>query len=309
MTSEVEAKTAESGAGDLQPVPSAVTVVALWVADRARHRSSTLRSSDYMVIHWTLVRRLLPRLPDRAPGRSGSHGSGVPKLRRVEFSGSWLGLIPLAMGTLTLLIGRLGIELMNMRISFVLTLIGLVLLLLGRRAFRILAFPLLFLFLMVPLPQSVVNIVAFPLQLMRDGLRGERALPARDPRAARGEHHPPGEYPALRRGGLQRAPVADGPDHAGCDLRLLLPQVDGGTRHHRALRDSDRDPGERLPRRADRRSSPTTWARRRRAAGSIRPRASSPSASPSCCCLLEAWLLSLLWPKSWRGSRKRRAAT
>jgi exosortase len=89
----------------------------------------------------------------------------LPKLRRVEFSGSWLGLIPLAMGTLTLLIGRLGIEVTNMRISFVFFVIGLVLLLLGRQAFRILAFPLLFLFLMVPLPRTVVNMVAFPLQL------------------------------------------------------------------------------------------------------------------------------------------------
>jgi len=89
----------------------------------------------------------------------------VPKLRRVEFSGSWLGVIPLAMGTLTLLIGRMGIEVMNMRISFVFVVIGLVVLLLGRQAFRILAFPLLFLFLMVPLPRSIVNIVAFPLQL------------------------------------------------------------------------------------------------------------------------------------------------
>ena len=83
----------------------------------------------------------------------------VPKLRRMEFSGSWLGVLPLAMGTLTLLIGRLGIELMNMRVSFLFTVIGLVLLLLGRQAFRVLAFPLLFLFLMVPLPESVVNVV------------------------------------------------------------------------------------------------------------------------------------------------------
>jgi len=30
----------------------------------------------------------------------------------------------------------------------------------------VLAFPLLFLFLMVPLPQSLVNVVAFPLQLV-----------------------------------------------------------------------------------------------------------------------------------------------
>jgi exosortase len=41
-----------------------------------------------------------------------------------------------------------------------------VLLLFGRKVFEVLAFPLLFLFLMVPLPQSLVNVIAFPLQLM-----------------------------------------------------------------------------------------------------------------------------------------------
>jgi len=55
---------------------------------------------------------------------------------------------------------------MAMRTAFVLTVNGLVLLLLGRAVFRVLAFPLLFLFLMVPLPQSLVNVVAFPLQLV-----------------------------------------------------------------------------------------------------------------------------------------------
>jgi exosortase len=88
------------------------------------------------------------------------------KLRRAPVEGSWWGLLPLAIGTLTLAVGRLGVELMNMRVSFVFTLIGLVLLVLGRPMFRILSFPLLFLFLMVPLPQSLVNVVAFPLQLI-----------------------------------------------------------------------------------------------------------------------------------------------
>jgi exosortase len=60
----------------------------------------------------------------------------------------------------------LGVELMSMRAAFVLTLIGIVLLTLGRSMGRILAFPLLFLFLMIPLPQSLVNVVAFPLQLI-----------------------------------------------------------------------------------------------------------------------------------------------
>jgi len=87
-------------------------------------------------------------------------------LARITPLGSWWGLLPLALGALTLAVGRLGGELMNMRASFVLTVIGLVLLVLGRQIFRVLAFPLLFLFLMVPLPQSLVNVVAFPLQLV-----------------------------------------------------------------------------------------------------------------------------------------------
>jgi len=89
-----------------------------------------------------------------------------PQLRTAPIEPSWWGLVPLALGSLTLAVGRLGVELMNMRLSFVLTLMGLVLLLFGRRVFRILLFPLSFLFLMVPLPQSLVNVVAFPLQLV-----------------------------------------------------------------------------------------------------------------------------------------------
>ena len=88
------------------------------------------------------------------------------RLARLPIEPSWWGVVPLALGSLTLAIGRLGTELMNMRVSFVLTLIGLVLLLLGRRIFRLLAFPLCFLFLMVPLPESLLNVVAFPLQLV-----------------------------------------------------------------------------------------------------------------------------------------------
>ncbi len=87
-------------------------------------------------------------------------------LEDAKVEGSWLGLLPMAIGLLSLTIGRLGTELMTMRGSFVFMLIGLVLLLLGREIFKILAFPLFFLFLMVPLPQSLVNTIAFPLQLI-----------------------------------------------------------------------------------------------------------------------------------------------
>jgi exosortase len=119
----------------------------------------------YMVLHWQHV-------------EDYSHGFLIVplalffawerrhELRKSPIVPSWWGVIPLVLGALTLAIGRLGTELMNMRMSFVFTLIGLVLLLLGRRIFRILAFPLIFLFLMVPLPESLLNVVAFPLQLI-----------------------------------------------------------------------------------------------------------------------------------------------
>jgi exosortase len=119
----------------------------------------------YMVLHWGAV-------------DDYSHGFLVAPLalyfawerrrdlQRAAIKPSWWGLIPLALGSLALMIGRLGVELTAMRTSFVLTLIGLQILLLGREVFRVLAFPMLFLFFMVPLPQSLVNVVAFPLQLM-----------------------------------------------------------------------------------------------------------------------------------------------
>ncbi len=123
----------------------------------------------YMVIHWKDV-------------DDYSHGFLIAplaiyfawerrrKVSRAPFEPSWWGVAPLALGALSLMIGRMGVELMAMRVSFILTLIGLTLLLLGPRIFRVLAFPLLFLFLMVPLPQSLVNVIAFPLQLIATDL-------------------------------------------------------------------------------------------------------------------------------------------
>ena len=89
-----------------------------------------------------------------------------PLLQKLPMVPSWWGVPVLAASSLTLTIGRLGVELMNMRVSFVLALHGLILLFAGVRIYRIALFPLAFLFLMVPLPQSLVNVIAFPLQLI-----------------------------------------------------------------------------------------------------------------------------------------------
>jgi exosortase len=90
----------------------------------------------------------------------------LPQLRKAKIEGSWWGVGILLFGVLSLCIGELGSLLTALRSGYVFALIGLVLLLAGRQVFEILLFPMCFLFLMVPLPQSLVNIIAFPLQLI-----------------------------------------------------------------------------------------------------------------------------------------------
>jgi exosortase len=93
----------------------------------------------------------------------------TPQLRRAEIRGSWWGVAILCVGVLSVCIGELGALLTALRSGYVFALMGLVLLLAGRQVFEILLFPMAFLFLMVPLPQSLVNIIAFPLQLIAAG--------------------------------------------------------------------------------------------------------------------------------------------
>ena len=88
------------------------------------------------------------------------------ELEAADINGSWWGSAILFFGLLVLAVGQLGSLYTPLRAGFVFTLMGLVLLLLGRPVFRILFFPMAFLLLMVPLPQSLVNVVAFPLQLI-----------------------------------------------------------------------------------------------------------------------------------------------
>lgn len=75
------------------------------------------------------------------------------------------GLFWIAGGCLVLLTGKLGAEYFLTRISIVIILTGLVLTFWGKHRLRTLAFPLLLLATMVPLPVIVFNALAQPLQL------------------------------------------------------------------------------------------------------------------------------------------------
>src|SRR5215213_537360 len=76
------------------------------------------------------------------------------------------GLILIGGSLLLLLAGLLGAELFLSRVSLIGVLAGITLFVWGRDHLRILAFPLAFLLLMVPLPAIVFNQIALPLQLL-----------------------------------------------------------------------------------------------------------------------------------------------
>ncbi len=78
---------------------------------------------------------------------------------------NWWGLAIMAFGALQLWIGTLGAELFLARTSFVITVIGTVLLLGGTAYLKAFGFPLFLLFFMVPIPAIIYNQITFPLQL------------------------------------------------------------------------------------------------------------------------------------------------
>ena len=113
-------------------------------------------------LHHHSVCRLF-RLAEAA--RARGHPSAAVQCRAADRSGS-LAIF---------LAGLLGAELFLTRISLIGVLAGSIWFLFGWRHLRLLAFPLLLLILMVPLPAMVFNQIAFPLQLFASRV-GESAL-------------------------------------------------------------------------------------------------------------------------------------
>jgi len=101
------------------------------------------------------------------------------KLVDLPLRGSWLGLLVIVASLGVLVAGRLGAELFLSRIPIIGVLAGCILFLAGWAHLRVLAFPLLFLLLMIPIPAIIFNQIAFPLQLLASRF-GEFALQAAD---------------------------------------------------------------------------------------------------------------------------------
>lgn len=88
---------------------------------------------------------------------------------------SVLGLVVVIGSVATLIAGILGAELFLTRISIIGLVAGAVLFVLGWEHLRILAFPIAFLLLMIPLPSIIFNQITFPLQLLASKF-GENTL-------------------------------------------------------------------------------------------------------------------------------------
>ena len=110
-----------------------------------------------------------------------SHGFIVPlfslylvwsmrkSLSAVAVRPSWYGLLIMIAALGTLLLGTFGAELFLSRVSFVLLLAGLIIFFHGWPLFRVLLFPWVFLFLMIPIPVIVFNQITFPFNSLPPG--------------------------------------------------------------------------------------------------------------------------------------------
>ncbi|MCX6628247.1 MAG: exosortase, partial [Candidatus Solibacter sp.] len=106
------------------------------------------------------------------------HGFFVPLIagfiiwqRRVELAAikpepNWWGLLVVAWGGFQLMLATLGAELFTARMSFVVTLIGVVWTLGGTAILKKLAFPLFLLFFMLPIPSVIYSAATFKLQIL-----------------------------------------------------------------------------------------------------------------------------------------------
>ncbi|MEO8050629.1 MAG: exosortase/archaeosortase family protein [Acidobacteriota bacterium] len=106
-----------------------------------------------------------------------SHGFFVPpvaafiawqrrdRILALDYHPAWWGLSVMAWAALQGYVGTLGAELFLQRTSFLIALVGLLLVTGGTRLVRELAFPLLLLPFMIPIPAIVYNQITFPLQL------------------------------------------------------------------------------------------------------------------------------------------------
>lgn len=92
------------------------------------------------------------------------------ELLATKLEPDWRGLLIIAWGATQLMIATLGAELFTARMSFGITLIGIVWTLGGTALVRKMAFPLFLLFFMLPIPAVIYSAATFKLQILASQL-------------------------------------------------------------------------------------------------------------------------------------------
>ena len=146
--------------------------------------AAALIAAGFVALYWDVVGKLVMAW---YTDDNYSHGFLIVPValylaweRRARFEAtdvrpSALGLVVVAGSLVVLTAGILGSELFTTRISIIGTLVGVILFLFGWARLRVLAFPIAFLLLMIPIPSIIFNQIAFPLQIFASRV-GESAL-------------------------------------------------------------------------------------------------------------------------------------
>lgn len=146
--------------------------------------SSETRPIPFVAIAWFAVLLIVAYFPtikhlveQWSTDEDVGHGFFVPvvagyiawqrrdRLLAIEWKPAWWGVGVMLWGILQSYVGALGAELFLQRTALLITLVGLLLVLGGVNLVRALAFPLLLLPFMIPIPAVIYNQITFPLQL------------------------------------------------------------------------------------------------------------------------------------------------
>lgn len=87
-------------------------------------------------------------------------------LKQIKIAPTNWGIIVLVGGLMVYILGELGAAYTTMRVSMLIVISGTLLCVLGRGLFKELYFPFFYLFLMIPVPSYVYNLIALPLKAL-----------------------------------------------------------------------------------------------------------------------------------------------
>jgi len=138
-----------------------------------------LKILSLLLVWAALFAPICPEMVREWLGHSdNSHGFLVPvmagyfawnrksQLNSATISSSWNGCVVLFLSLVVYVLSFAGGLAFTARVALVLSLFGLLWCLLGNQIIRILAFPILFLLFMIPVPYSLLSLVSAPLQLI-----------------------------------------------------------------------------------------------------------------------------------------------